>query len=341
MNHATSKLLTIPLQLSYQSGTHDLLRDFYLPALAASSLYQRAVGYFSSQSLALAAQGLESLLAQDGRLQILASPVLSQDDIDAIRQGYAERDILARALQRALDAPEVTRASRLCASPDPGGSGYPLSLLASLIAQNRLDVKIAIGDSGLFHLKIGLMTDARGDCIAFSGSANETQGGLVSNYEAIEVFSSWKDPARVAEKQQQFKSLWSGEAPGLRVYDFTALAAELLRPYLGAPHADAGLEVHEPAAPYRAQHEQAAEGCRAPRNSLWPHQLAAIAAWNAAGQVGLLEMCTGAGKTVTALEIVKRQLAEGNQSLPALAQCGRPPPTGEQAAGDCRAPRAA
>ena len=126
----------------------------------------------------------------------------------------------------------------------------------------------------LFHLKIGLFTDNDGNCVAFSGSANETHG-----------------------------------------LDFTAFAAELLKPYLGArqPPGAAGLEVHEPAAPYLAPHEQAAEGCRAPRNShLWPHQLAAIAAWNAVGQVGLLEMCTGAGKTVTALEIVKRELQCGS-----------------------------
>ena len=162
---------------------------------------------------------------------------------------------------------------------------------------------------GLFHLKIGLFTDNDGNCVAFSGSANETHGGLVSNYEAIEVFTSWKDPERVADKKMQFASLWGNIAPGLHCLDFTAFAAELLRPYLGArqPPGAAGLEVHEPAAPYLAQHEQAAEGCRAPRPPhLWPHQVAAIAAWEANQRGGILEMCTGAGKTVTALEIVKK-----------------------------------
>lgn len=46
--HNSTNLRSIPLALSYQSGTHDLVRDFYLPCLGAAKLYQRAVGYFSS-----------------------------------------------------------------------------------------------------------------------------------------------------------------------------------------------------------------------------------------------------------------------------------------------------
>jgi hypothetical protein len=91
VNHACTSLRDLPLALSYQSGTHDLVRDFYLPCLGAAKLYQRAVGYFSSQGLALAAQGLQQLLEKGGRMQLIASPVLHEEDIQAIRAGYDQR----------------------------------------------------------------------------------------------------------------------------------------------------------------------------------------------------------------------------------------------------------
>ena len=42
-------------QLSYCTGHHDLVRDFFVPAMEHSVLYRRAAGYFTSAGLALAA----------------------------------------------------------------------------------------------------------------------------------------------------------------------------------------------------------------------------------------------------------------------------------------------
>jgi superfamily II DNA or RNA helicase len=286
LNHAITSLRDLPLALSYQSGTHDLVRDFYLPCLGAAKLYQRAVGYFSSQGLALAAQGLQQLLEKGGRMQLIASPVLHEEDIQAIRAGYDQRSILETAARRELDPANL---------PPDDLLRDRLKTLAWLIAAGRLDVRLAVGaKGGLFHLKIGLFTDNDGNCVAFSGSANETHGGLVSNYEAIEVFTSWKDPERVADKRMQFASLWGNIALGLNCLDFTAFAAELLQPYAGAAYPQAAsnfLEVAE---------------TQAKAGALWPHQVAAIAAWEANQRVGILEMCTGAGKTVTALNVVTK-----------------------------------
>ena len=289
-------LRTLPLALSYQSGTHDLVRDFYLPCLGAAKLYQRAVGYFSSQGLALAAQGLQQLLEKGGRMQLIASPVLHEEDIHAIRSGYDQRTILEKAARRELDPAKL---------PPDDLLRDRLKTLAWLIAAGRLDIRLAVGaQGGLFHLKIGLFTDNDGNCVAFSGSANETHGGLVSNYEAIEVFTSWKDPERVADKRMQFASLWGNIAPGLHCHDFTAFAAELLRPYLGAPASVPGeasnIATTEGGAPREVREPSAAYGS----SQLWPHQVAAIAAWEENQRVGILEMCTGAGKTVTALSVV-------------------------------------
>ena len=48
---------------------------------------------------------------------------------------------------------------------------------------------------------MGIFTDGDGTSVAFSGSANETHGGLIENYEAIDVFWSWEDPRDVLPKR--------------------------------------------------------------------------------------------------------------------------------------------
>ena len=64
----------------------------------------------------------------------------------------------------------------------------------------------------------------------FAGSANETAGGLVDNFESIKVFWSWDDPhGRVAEEIRNFEALWSNRTTGLRVLDFI-LAVDGKRP---------------------------------------------------------------------------------------------------------------
>ena len=51
--------------------------------------------------------------------------------------------------------------------------------LATLIALNILDVKIAIcpGSLGMYHEKLGIFTDKLENSVSFKGSANETWNG--------------------------------------------------------------------------------------------------------------------------------------------------------------------
>src|SRR3954471_15527919 len=88
---------------SYRSSHTSIARDFYVPCLQAATRYSRAVGYFTSTSLSVAAAGLTGFLDRGGRMRLVASPHLSPDDFDAIEQGYRARtavieDALAREL---------------------------------------------------------------------------------------------------------------------------------------------------------------------------------------------------------------------------------------------------
>ena len=69
---------------SYRSNENDILNDFILPCLERSILYRRGVGYFTSYSLSLAARGVVNLYKNKGKMRLVASPMLLQEDIDAI-----------------------------------------------------------------------------------------------------------------------------------------------------------------------------------------------------------------------------------------------------------------
>lgn len=214
----------ITVKPQYRSDRDNLLRDFYIPCLSEAVLYRRAVGYFTSDSLSAAARGLSVLIKRRGRLQLVASPVLDADDARAIQEGYRRREeILETALVRALER-----------GPLLEQTVERLGFLAWLIAEGLLDIKLALVDAGsglgIYHEKIGIFSDAGANIIAFTGSANESIGGMVSNFESIDVFRSWisADRERIEPKVADFEALWEDRTPGLRVYTFPEAAKRAL-----------------------------------------------------------------------------------------------------------------
>ena len=93
----------ITIKTEYRSGQSDVIRDFYIPILSQAVLYKRAVGFFSSTALIQISKGLVDLVANGGRVQLIASPRLSVEDIEAIKKGYEEREkVIERVLLNSL-----------------------------------------------------------------------------------------------------------------------------------------------------------------------------------------------------------------------------------------------
>ncbi len=207
-------LSELKLDISYRSDSDNVVTDFYVPCLAQSRLYRRAAGYFTSYGLAVAAKGIAQLIRTGGKLQLVVSPFLTEADIKAMEAGYQTREqVLRGAVFRDIENAE----SELIR--------HRLSALAWLISVGGLDVKLAFRvdpetdriRSGIFHEKIGIFSDDKNNHVAFTGSQNETESGLLENFESIDVFCSWRDPeARVARKLQAFGKLWSDETSGPR-----------------------------------------------------------------------------------------------------------------------------
>jgi hypothetical protein len=96
-------LKDLVLQEEYRSDRGNLIAEFYIPCLKQSIIYQRSVGFFSSTSLEIAAQGLTALILSGGQMQLIASPNLSREDSEAIATGLQQKEsIIAHKLHQEL-----------------------------------------------------------------------------------------------------------------------------------------------------------------------------------------------------------------------------------------------
>lgn len=221
-------LKDVELKKEYRSLLDNVVQDFYIPLLKDATLYQRAVGFFSSSSLVEISKGIATMAEIGGKIQIVASPYLSDEDIEAIKKGYADRDkIIEGALIAALSDIHVDYYSM-----------ERLNLLANLIATGVLDIRIAYTEDsngiGMYHEKMGIITDTEGNQVAFSGSMNESATAMLVNYETIDVFRSWGDESeqeRVTLKQNAFFSIWNDTEPNIHVLEFPKVTEALIEKY--------------------------------------------------------------------------------------------------------------
>ena len=217
-------LLDVNLKQEYRSPRDNIVNDFYIPLLKEANLYKRSVGFFSSSSLLEISYGITHLINNNGKIQLIASPHLSEEDIEAINKGYeAREDIVERALMQYITEPQNYFEEER------------LNLLANLIAQEKLDIKIAFSLKnerlGLYHEKLGLMYDKDGNIVAFSGSMNESENAFINNYEIVDVFTSWNDPERVSIKENAFNKLWDNDDTSAVIFDFPTVVKNKLLSY--------------------------------------------------------------------------------------------------------------
>ena len=71
-------LLDVNLKQEYRSPRDNIVNDFYIPLLKEANLYKRSVGFFSSSSLLEISYGITHLINNNGKIQLIASPHLSE-----------------------------------------------------------------------------------------------------------------------------------------------------------------------------------------------------------------------------------------------------------------------
>jgi superfamily II DNA or RNA helicase len=278
------------------TSRNDIINDFFNPALAYSVKYDRGVGFFSAAWLRIAAKGMATFAANQGRARWVTSPILSESDWEALQKGDAARqdEVLKAALDVNLD--ELERSLE----------AETLSALAWMVADGILDFKLAMPrnklEQGEFHDKFGIFTDGEGNQVSFNGSYNDSVQGT-RNYESIKVFCSWQAVLSllVNADAERFERLWGNKDENVQVFNLTDSARERIvrlrtqgRPY--PPPLNP--KINEPAAP---KYRKASKPSRPATIELRDYQIEAIDAWFSHDCRGLLEMATGTGKTITAL----------------------------------------
>jgi DNA phosphorothioation system restriction enzyme len=239
-------------------------------------------------------------------MRLVASPHFNEEDVEAIKQGYESRsEIISRALVRGLSrAPE----SRVISDR--------LGFLAWLISEDLLEIKIAVlqdGDSvGIYHEKIGIFEDISMNRVAFTGSANESTGGLVSNFESIQVFRSWieEDVARLAPLASDFEDLWNDKTESLKIYEFPEAARRELLQFRPErlPVTESDASGNQPTD--SGSHANLGSPTIPKSVIVRDYQKKAVEKWFEFGGRGLFRMATGTGKTITALALMS-QLHKG------------------------------
>ena len=310
------------IKSEYRSLIDNVVQDFYIPLLDEAVLYRRAVGFFSSSSLVEISKGIASLARRGGKIQIVASPYLSDEDIEAIRKGYEDRDkiienaLLSQLTDETLDYYSMER----------------LNLLATLISENILDIRIAYTEDskgiGMYHEKMGVIIDAEGNRVAFFGSMNESSTSMSVNYETIDVFRSWGEEFEsnhVCLKENAFSSIWNDTEPNIHVLEFPSISQAMIEKYKRDP-ADYDVDrkqfsnsIHKERASLKSR---IINGARVPDEiELHDYQKEAIASWVGENYRGIFDMATGTGKTYTGLGAISKLSEDLGDELAVIIVC--------------------
>ena len=226
-----------PWRISYSNDENNPVTDFYIPALECALQYDRKSGFFNSSILSKVARGLGAMLHNDGQMRLIMGCQFTPADLQAIQQGYELRQALTHRLDLDLKPPQ--NFSQL----------KHFEILSWLIQNHYLDIRIAVplkldgtpessdrllDPNRIFHEKVGIITDTKGDQLAFSGSNNESIGGWEANIESFHVYFAWeqgRDLERVQLESIRFEKLWNDEMPNVRVFEVPEAVQQKLLHY--------------------------------------------------------------------------------------------------------------
>lgn len=304
-----SSLRELDFRPAYYSDDTNLLKEFYVPALSASTTYDRVAGFFSSNTLAIAARGISRFIENGGRIRLVTSVVLSESDQQAIKAALQRRE--REVLEEIEDLEEELKRHHIRA-------------LGWMLKRDLLELKIAVIPNGIEHRKSGIMKDASGDVICFTGSDNETAHGWLHHDEHFHVYCSWKtgDVPHLTPEVEQFERLWNDETNRVRVFEPSeAFRLGLIQT---APQNDAEFAELSSAMMDAALLDDSRARDTAGRRpmKLFEHQEAAIKAWLGNNKRGIFEMATGTGKTFAALAALN-EVARTERPLVAVIACPR------------------
>lgn len=311
--------MTPPKTSIFNPFEHNLDEELFLPVVKDAIGYDCMIGYFNSSSFRAIAQSLLYYLQSDvtHQMRLIVSPNLSKEDITTLISLY----------EGSIDDDNV---SRFILNQD-SLSKSTLHALAYLIKLDKIELKIALPESGLFHVKCWLIPQSDGSEIIVQGSSNHTESGLVRNFEYLSVDSTLgsQHSLQICQKlRKDFDLLWENDYPRVNCgnlslnvlralllqFSSTQVSNKYTRQYLVNALSQAlKQQESEPMQPedYISNLESLLSDYKPDtlttpdwldyRTGDYAHQGDAIDAWFANENRGILSIATGGGKTLTSL----------------------------------------
>ena len=304
---------------TYRPGEFNSPEKFFNDCLENSKEFDLQLGYFSSATISILADGFATFIANGGRMRLVINHIVSEEDKEAISKGLHGGII---------DCFDLTNFETLRQTFDEYQQQF-FECLAFLIYDKRIDIRIIKprNKKGIAHTKSGQFRD--GDSVtSFTGSANFTISGLFNNLEEITIYRSDSIDKmvqnRIASQREEFDSIMKGKKRNIEYLSPENLISAIQSNF-GDKDIEELLDVEKKLRKIKAEkairerQKQSDMVCEVidiepqfpyssgPRE----YQQTAFENWRNNNQRGLFAMATGTGKTITSLncllEIYKRK----------------------------------
>lgn len=294
---------------TYRPGEFNSPEKFFNDCLENSKEFDLQLGYFSSATISVLADGFATFISNGGKMRLVINHIVSEEDKDAINKGVHGGII---------ECFDLTNFESLRQTFDEYQQQF-FECLAFLIYNKRIDIRIIKprNKKGISHTKSGQFRD--GDSItSFTGSANFTISGLFNNLEEIKIDRSdsidMMVQKRIMSQRDEFDTIMNGKKKNVEYLSPEKLISAITTNY-GDKDIEELLDVE--AKLRKIKHERAVRERQQGKNVVcevhdiapsfpYPqgpreYQKIAFENWKNNKQKGLFAMATGTGKTITSL----------------------------------------
>lgn len=304
---------------TYRPGEKFSPERFFNDGLKNSCSFDLQLGYFSSATISVLADGFATFISKGGNMRLVINQIVSEEDKDALVKG---------SIGGLIDCIDLTNFEQLRKTFDEYQEQF-FKCLAYLISLKRIEIRIIRPKNkiGIAHTKSGQFRD--GDSItSFTGSANFTINGLFNNIEEIKIDRSdsldLMTQNRIVSQRKSFQTIMDYERMDIEYLSPNELSVAVASSYsntdinelLDAERDLAKLK-QERMVEKAIESEGVCDEIHMPKvTPCFPYdkpreyQVQAFENWKANKQKGLFAMATGTGKTITSLncllEIYKR-----------------------------------
>jgi len=197
-------LREIELQEEYRSNRNDIASEFFFPCLSNCIEYNRCVDFLSIQTLATISMAFDNFVMGKAKLRIVTGHRFRAADLNLFTKIFDEK------YTKSFEGKQIKNTK--------------IEKIAKLFDNGQIQLKIAIPNSeqvaNSFSERIGIFRDEHDQIVAFTGTSSESFSTQTTDFESVDVFTSWNDKSRVERKVKDFEDLWENKTKYVQVYDF-------------------------------------------------------------------------------------------------------------------------